>query len=162
MEFIEGATCAFICLSNYVQCRAQSFYDPQGWHHLTENVVSPWTKWLLWVKSLVLCGSVYAADEFPTYQESGPLEISGFRQSILEESANGLCWFCWKIIWFRLDRAFFKTKCALEALPQRLRLEGGLGLFLWDKDRGDFGRNDSMCIMTLIWVKTDSASTSGR
>lgn len=50
---------------------------------------------------------------------------------------------------------FFKTKCASEALLERLRLEGWLVLFMWGKNRGDFRGNGSICIMMLILVQTE-------
>lgn len=68
---------------------------------------------------------------------------------------NVFCWFCWKIIWFSLNSEFFKTKCASEALLERLRLEGWLVLFMWGKNRGDFRGNGSICIIMLILVQTE-------
>lgn len=87
--------------------------------------------------------SVDTVAELATYQDSRQLEISNFRQSRMRSACTEMVWVDFTERLFGSNPnsnffLFFKTKCALGALLERLRLEGWLVLFMWDKDRGDF------------------------
>lgn len=87
--------------------------------------------------------SVDTVAELATYQDSRQLEISNFRQSRMRSACTEMVWVDFTERLFGSNPnsnffLFFKTKCALEALLERLRLEAWLVLFMWDKDRGDF------------------------